>query len=303
MKLSTLSAALLLALVASPLAFAATPISESRPLAADGSVRVENIKGRIVVRTGARPEVRITGSLGKGAEKLLVDGDARTLHIEVKYPERNWTGWSGRGDKTEPTILELTIPARASLDVDSVSADVDVQQMAGRRLSVDSVSGNVVVVASSPGEARFENVSGDTVLKLTTNKLGAESVSGDLRVQGGLKGEVSLESVSGQISLDAPALSRLEVSTVSGDARLHAAMAPGAVVKAETVSGDIDLTLPKTTGAKLHVESFSGDISSPVGHVDREEVGPGSSLDARLDGGQGEIRLESFSGNIRLQLD
>jgi DUF4097 and DUF4098 domain-containing protein YvlB len=80
-------------------------------------------------------------------------------------------------------------------------------------------------------------------------------------------------------------------------------MASGAVVKAETVSGDIDLTLPKTTGAKLHVESFSGDISSPVGHVDREEVGPGSSLDARLDGGQGEIRLESFSGNIRLQLD
>ena len=41
---------------------------------------------------------------------------------------------------------------------------------------------------------------------------------------------------------------------------------------------------------------------SPVGRVDREEYGPGKSLDARLGQGQGKIRLESFSGDVDLEL-
>lgn len=295
---------LILGLMAAGPAFAGTPINEVRPLSADGQVTVENIKGRIVVRTWAQPQVRVTGTLGKGAEKLVVEGSGQSLHIEVRYPEQKngWGGWSGRGDESEPTILEVTVPQRASLEIDSVSADVDVQQMAGRKLSVDSVSGNVVVTASSPGEASFENVSGDTTLRITTNKVSVDSVSGDISLQGGLSGDVSMESVSGNLRLVANALNRLDVSTVSGDATLQLALANAGVIKAESVSGNLGFTLPAATSANLHVETFSGDITSPVGTVQTEEFGPGKSLNARLGGGQGRISLESFSGDVTLQV-
>jgi DUF4097 and DUF4098 domain-containing protein YvlB len=291
-------------LLATP-AFAATPINQSKPLAADGSVSIENIKGRIVVRTWAQPEVRIAGSLGKGAEKLVVEGDGRNLRIEVKYPrgkrDGGWMGW-GHNDDIEPTILEVTVPQKASLDIDSVSADVDVQQMAGHKLEVASVSGNVVVTASSPGQANFENVSGDTTLRITTDRVKAESVSGDISLQGGLNGEVHLETVSGNATLVARVLDKLQFSSVSGDARLQTALAPGGVIRSENVSGGLVLSLAKNTSAQLEVESFSGDIASPVGKIEREEYGPGKSLKVKLGQGQGRIQLESFSGDVEIEL-
>lgn len=292
-------------LLAAPPAFAATAINQSRPLAADGSVSIENLKGRIVVRTWAQPQVRITGSLGKGAEQLLLEGDGRHLHIQVKYPRgRRDGGWMGlgRNDGLEPTLLEVTVPQKASLDIESVSADVDVQQMAGRKLEVSSVSGNVVVTASSPGQASFENVSGATTLRITTAKVGAESVSGDIHLQGGLTGEVQLETVSGAVTLLARELAKLQFSSVSGDARLQAALAANGLIRTETVSGGVVLGLPKGTSAQLEIESFSGDIRSPVGKVEREEYGPGKSLDAKLGQGQGRIQLESFSGDVEVLL-
>jgi hypothetical protein len=301
MSFRTLGAIGLLAAVAP--AFAATPINQTRPLAADGRVHIENIQGRITVRTWAQPQVRITGSLGKGAEKLDISGDARSLDIEVKYPDHGgWNLWGSKSRNIEPTILEITVPQRASLDIESVSALVDVQQMAGRKLEVSNVSGATVVTASSPGEANFENVSGDTTLRLTSNKVLAESVSGDIKLQGGLAGDVQLESVSGNLQLVAQALSRLQVSTVSGDARLQAGLKPGGRIKGETLSGELGLTLPAGTSARLHAESFSGDLSSPSGKVQREEHGPGKSLDTTYGSGDGQIRLESFSGDVRVEL-
>ena len=281
----SLAVAAAFAFVALP-ALAGTPINQTRPLNATGEVHVENIKGSIVVRTWARPEVRITGTLGKGAERLQVEGDERTLDIAVKYPNTRggWNFWGRSDDGAEATVLEVTIPQRASLEIESVAADVDVQQMAGARLSVASVSGAVVVTASSPGEAEIQTVSGDSTLKITTPRVRVESVSGDVRLQGGLDGEVGMESVS-------------------GDASVRAALRSGARVDAETLSGTLALRLPRNTGARLRVESFSGDIERPTGTVQREEHGPGKSLDTRLGDGRGEIELESFSGDVRIILE
>jgi DUF4097 and DUF4098 domain-containing protein YvlB len=124
-----------------------------------------------------------------------------------------------------------------------------------------------------------------------------------VNLQGGLNGEVSMESVSGNLDLTARALSRLQVNTVSGDLTMTTALKPAGVIKAETLSGELELNLPRSTHAKLHAETFSGDITSPSGHVDREEHGPGKSLDTTYGNGQGQIKLESFSGDVRVNLN
>jgi hypothetical protein len=278
-------------------AFAATPINETRPLAADGRVSIDNVKGRIVVRGWDRPEVRITGSLGDGVEELEIDGTASALTILVRYPQG---GWFGSGNGGEPSTLEVNVPVGATVAIDAVSADVDVSGVRGARLEIDSVSGDTLVREVQPREARMDNVSGDIDAQIDSRDVALETVSGDITLGGRLGGKVATESVSGDLRVSAGTVERLTFATVSGDATMSAALAPGASVRGESVSGNLTLRVPAATSAKLRIESFSGSITSPVGRVITEEYGPGSHLDATLGGGDGEISLEAFSGNARI---
>lgn len=292
----------LAALLAAAPAFADTPINQTRPLAADGHVAIDNLKGRIVVRTWDRPEVRITGNLGEGVEKLLVEGDQRELRIVVQYPENRggWLNWGG-GDKAGPSVVEVSVPARASVEAESVSADIDVTGVGGSRLAAESVSGDILVRGVRVAEASFENVSGDIDAELDgSQSLSVESVSGDILVRGRIGGRIALETVSGDATLETATIERLEMSTVSGDGRLSAGLAPSGNITADSVSGNVDLVLPRDTSARLRIETFSGGISSPVGQVKTEEYGPGKHLDAKMGSGSGQIRLESFSGNVQV---
>jgi DUF4097 and DUF4098 domain-containing protein YvlB len=291
---------LLAALALAP-AWAATPINQSRPLDPEGTVEIENLKGRIQVRTWDRAEVRISGSLGKGVEKLVVEGDEGHLVVRVQYPRRS-SGWSDRN--TEPTDLRLDVPVLADLDIEAVSADIDVVGTAGQSLEASSVSGDVVV-AGAPRSADIESVSGDLRVTLNSGDVDVESVSGDITLSGRLDGEVQAESVSGGITIDTKGerLTRLSTATVSGDADVRAALADGANVKAETVSGEVRLALPKSLSARVAGETFSGDLRVPGATVHRPKYGPGASVEHRYGSGSANIRIESFSGDVELELE
>ena len=101
--IQVLTLAICTSLACAPL-FAGTPINETRPLDPRGRIDIDNVKGRIEVRAWDRNEVRITGTLGDGVEKLVIDGDRNDLEVRVEYPQR-MGGW--RGDRSGPTILVL----------------------------------------------------------------------------------------------------------------------------------------------------------------------------------------------------
>lgn len=286
-------------------AFAATPINQSRPLDPLGSVEIDNVKGLIQVRVWDRPEVKIEGSLGEGVEKLEIDGDRQQLSIKVRYPNRGGgIGLLAGGDKSESSELRVTVPLRAALDIDAVSADVDVNGVASRELKIDSVSGDVVV-AGAPREAEVESVSGDLRLTLNSSKVSAQTVSGDLDLRGRLSGEVSLETVSGRVDMSAlqSRLSKISGNSVSGDLRVEAALADGGEISLETVSGDVRLSLPSNLSATVRGQSFSGDLRAPDVQVQRPKHGPGSSFEHRYGSGNGKIKIETFSGDATLQLE
>ena len=298
--IQVLTLAICTSLACAPL-FAGTPINETRPLDPRGRIDIDNVKGRIEVRAWDRNEVRITGTLGDGVEKLVIDGDRNDLEVRVEYPQR-MGGW--RGDRSGPTVLVLQVPLRADLDIESVSADIDVDGVAPGDLDIETVSGNVVV-AAAPGKASVSSVSGDLRLTLNTADAKSESVSGDIGLSGRLDGEVHAETVSGDIAIDSRGerVKRLSTGTVSGDAEVRVALAQGGEIHSETVSGDIRLRMPKALSARERGESFSGDLEAPGATVHKEEFGPGQSLEARYGSGAGEIRIESFSGDAILTLE
>lgn len=302
--MSSLALLALAALASAPL-LAATPINQSRPLDPRGRVEIENLKGRIEVRAWDRPEVKIEGSLGQGVEKLEIDGDRRRLVVRVKYPNRgSGLGFLVGGDKTEPTDLRLMVPLEADLEIDSVSADVDVSGVASRELAIDSVSGDVVV-AAAPREANIDSVSGDLTLTLNRADVSVESVSGDVRLRGRLGNEIKVETVSGRIDVAVrdTAVRELSGATVSGDMRVATALAGNGRINLETVSGDVDLSLPRNVSASVRGESFSGDLRAPDATILRPKHGPGSNFEHRYGSGSGEVSIETFSGDASLQLE
>ena len=276
-------------------ATAATPINQVRPLDARGRVEIENLKGRVEVVAWDRPEVRLGGTLGDGVERLSIEGDGRVLRIKVQYPARN--------RNAEVSHLIVQMPLLADLEVETVSADIDVQGLASRELSLESVSGDIVA-NGAPRRGNISSVSGDIRLAMNSPSLRVETVSGQLALQGRLNGEIALESVSGDVRLTTlgERVRKLSASSVSGDMDLSTGLAEDGEIRLESVSGDLLLRLPAGLSAEVQGESFSGELVAPGAKIKKEEFGPGSSFRVRYGAGKGDMRLETFSGDARLVL-
>lgn len=297
---TTLSFSLILAAaLLAPAALAQTAINETRPLDARGRVDISNLKGRIEVRGWERNEVQVTGTLGKGVEKLDIDGSGPQVSIEVRYPRNN--GWGG--EKTGPTDLVVMVPLRADLDIESVAADVHVSGTGSGELSISTVSGSVVA-AAAPRKADVETVSGNATLTLNSDDVDVATVSGSILLRGRLAGEIDAETVSGRIEVivNGEKVRDLGASTVSGRVEVSTDVAPAGEISMESVSGDLILRLPKDVSAQVSGESFSGSLKA-TGVTIEKRRGPGSSFTTRYGDGNARISVETFSGSAEVRVE
>ncbi|WP_296278458.1 DUF4097 family beta strand repeat-containing protein [Pseudoxanthomonas sp.] len=297
MRIASLSLLLATALWA-PAVLAQTAINETRPLDARGRVDISNLKGRIDVRGWERNEVQITGTLGKGVERLEVDGSGSQVNIEVRYPKRSWGS-----DDSGPTRLVVMVPLRADLDIESVAADVDVTGVASGELSISTVSGSVSA-AAAPRKADVETVSGNANLTLNSDDVGVATVSGAIVLRGRLGGEIDAETVSGRIEVivNEQQVRDLSASTVSGRVDVRTGLAPGGEISMESVSGNLMLRLPQDVSAQVSGESFSGSLKATGVSIEKRR-GPGSSFSTRYGSGSGRVTVETFSGSAEVRVE
>jgi len=282
-----------IALLAPLPALAQTAVNERHALSSGGRVEISNVAGSVTVRGWDRNEVQLTGTLGDG-QRLDVQNSANRVQLKVVYPQNSR---NSRG-----AVLELRVPRGSELQAGTVSAALDVADVDLRRLQASTVSGGIRANGQA-GESSLTSVSGAIRSQLRTSRLELRSVSGAINAAGTSGGEVSANSVSGGVELDLSAVQRLDVETVSGSLGVRSAgLQPGGRISLQTVSAPITLTLPARTSAQLKVKSFSGSIRSDVGEVERPRYGPGSHLDARIGGGDGDITINSHSGSVRVSL-
>ena len=292
-----LAAALACALGATA-AGAATPIDLQHAASADARVEIHNVRGRVDVRGWDRNEVVAKGSLGEGA-KAAITGSDDHLVIRIETEEGNWSWWGHSGPK-EDTVITVNVPKGAAIDVNTVSADIDVDGIAGaREMEVESVSGDQRVRGDAE-RVDLASVSGDVDLESASRNLSVETVSGDIEAKG-VSGRIDAESVSGRIYLEATKVDDMSAATVSGDVELRTGALGTGRIKVESMSGEVNLSVPADMSARIEAESFSGSITSDFGTVEEEEHGPGSSLSATAGKGEAQITLESFSGDVTLR--
>jgi DUF4097 and DUF4098 domain-containing protein YvlB len=292
---ATVALACLMSLATATLA-EPTAVDETRKLKKDASLHVENIAGSIRIEAWNKAELQIDGELGEDVKKLEIRGGESKLYVEVRLPrdmKRKREGWAN---------LTLKVPAGVRLKVDTVSADIDVSGVTGS-IELASVSGDIGA-EGGPAEAGIETVSGDQTLSLSCERLWAHSVSGRI-VASGLKGEAEVETVSGQIRLECLGLKRLSVESVSGDARIKGELDEAPRLRLSNHSGDLTLRLPKGVDAEFAIATHSGDIDSELGPKARRSHrhGPGRELDFTEGKGRGRVIMETFSGDVEIEVD
>jgi len=273
-------------------AWSGDSIDQNWPVDADVRISVENIVGEIEIKGWDRNEVQLTGELGDSVDELEIDESSSHLQIAViNRDQRN----------IDETVLILRVPEGANIEAIAVSADIEISGLDNDKLTAASVSGDVEVQAKSQWVS-LESVSGDVSFSGETPRIAAESVSGDVELSG-LSGDVEATTVSGDMELQAGEMDSGKFETVSGDIQISAELSANGRISAESMSGDVVITLPASQSGLFKAQSFSGRITTDFGSVSHAKHGPGSHLKHAAGKDGAEIRLESFSGNIKLRAD
>ena len=283
------------ALLATPAAQAVQNIDRSLPTGATPSVEISNVQGRVTVTAWDQQVVKVTGTIENDQTEFEFVGDQR--HVVIKV--RPGSGKSHRNH--DEAILDIKVPAGASLDINTVSADIDVQGARGEQ-RLEAVSGDVTTVAYSE-QLDVRTISGDAVVNGTGGKarVDIQSVSGGVTVRG-VDGEVEAQSVSGNAELDLGTATRVKLETVSGNLKASLMLASDARLDAESVSGDVNIRFTKPVNGEFELETFSGNIENCFGpKAERKsKYAPGTELRFTQGSGGARVSMDTLSGTISI---
>lgn len=280
-------------LMAAGASWAAQPVGETHPVAADATIQVENLAGKLVFQGWDQNLVEVKGVLGDGVERLEIEEDEEGLYIEVVWDEEF------HGRQQTDTDLNIMIPTNGSLSVETVSASISVAGIFGE-VELETVSG-AVAISGSPSTLDVENVSGKIVVENAPPGTNLESVSGQIEIQSA-SGRFDAENVSGSIVIRGGSLAGADIETVSGNITCHAVPGSDGDVDMETMSGTIELIVDAGASASYDLSTFSGAINNEIGPEPRRtsKYTPGKELSFNTGPGGPRISLSSFSGTIKL---
>jgi DUF4097 and DUF4098 domain-containing protein YvlB len=183
------------------------------------------------------------------------------------------------------------------LEAQTSSGDITMGRING---PVRARTGHGGIQVSAVGEAELHASAGDVRAAGVSGALAAQTGHGSLRVES-CSGAVKAETRSGSIEIH-QARGDVEAATGHGSLTIELAGDRSAPrVALSTNSGEIDLTMPASISARLAADCASGQIESPS-FPDAHTTPRRNHLEALLGGGEGEIRLRSGHGSIRVQL-
>ncbi len=287
----TLVAVLAVCTWAASTVMASEPINERQAADPAGRVEVANISGRVSVLGWDEEEIEITGVLGRGVERLDFVRDGETTHIEVIYPTN--------GRSSGSTLL-IRVPEGSSLDVTTVSADIEITDVLGRQ-RLGSVSGDVSSQVFG-ADLEAETVSGGLEVygDNQTINLALRTVSGDIDTRA-VSGELEAGTVSGRIKVAAGMLDRARLGTTSGRISLDGGLAADGRYDLSTTSGRISVMLDQGGDLDVDAQTFSGNIDNCFG-IEATRSRYGSERTLRFQEGEANrtIRVRAMSSRIEL---
>lgn len=198
-------------------------------VSADGirNIEIEWVSGSITVVPGDTDLILLEETAySENTKPMIFRQNGDTLHIQFSEATIQIGLNLNNINNVSNKDLVITVPADwicEELNIESVSADVDVSDLTCKEIELSNVS----------GACEFENCNAD---------------------------EVKLETVSGGITYRGQ-LNSLECDSVSADCDIYVENHPGSITM-DGVSCDLNLYLPEDCGFTANVDSMSGDFSS-----------------------------------------
>ena len=240
---------------------------------ADASLKVIDTHGAVSVHASDDNKVTVVVRKRVGAEN---QSDADKYNDQTK-PTISAIGGlitvdakvDGAGDHSVETDLDISVPRKAAVTINSRRGDVNVS---GR-------TGNVEISAQR-ADTSVDDITGSVKVSQEKGSVKVEQVSGDVHVDGRLN-EVALSDVKGSVQLDGEFQESIKLERIGKTVTFK--------------SSRTDMELSKITGSldldsdELHAE----DITGPVHLATR-------SKNIRLDGVSGDVRLQDDNGTVEL---
>jgi Toastrack DUF4097 len=275
-----------------------TPINETRPAKADGTIWVHNLAGSVKIQGWDKNEVHVTGTLGAGSKRLDITDDDGGIDIRVVVPEHS-------DQNVDDSDLVIQVPKSSRITVGTVSADIEATGVNGTA-NLKSVSGSVRL-DSRDSDISASSVSGDVDVagSATNAHINAHGISNEVRVSG-VDGDLQAESISGTVKVFGNnRLSRAQLSSTSGNVEFLAELTKGGSYTFNSTSGNVKVSFPKTPDARFDISTFSGNIDNSFGpkpqHV--SEYSPGEELHFTSGAGNAQVNARTLSGNIDLRIE
>jgi DUF4097 and DUF4098 domain-containing protein YvlB len=266
-------------------------VNETIDAAADGQVDIVNIAGSVEVIGWSDSRVNVTGTLGDKVEELIFERDGDRVLVKVKVP-RNSHGKIA-------SELVIRIPEKSSVEISTVSADIDVEGVEGEQ-SLQSVSGDIDT-ETGKYDVACESVSGDIEIagESSDAETSAGTVSGDI-ILSNISGAVEAGTVSGDVTIDGGSFDRAAAESVNGDIQFMSDLRDGGKLAVESVNGDVDIDFSADISAEFDIETFNGDIDNCFGpEAERtSRYAPGLELSFEVDGGNGRVDISTLNGDI-----
>ncbi len=244
-------------------------------IGATGRFQLRQVSGSIEIRAVDGDTVRVRERSGKSLHDVfrVEAGEGR---LTMASPDRGGIDLVIFGIGRRSSLdLEVEVPRRADVVIETASADVGASGLAGN--------------------TRVRTASGDIELTNLSGNLELDAVSGEVDVKADGPLTVRCRTISGDCTLRAQQLGRAVVETTSGDVRLDALLAGSGPFEVQTVSGDV--TIVGRTGIRVEARTVTGDLRSDLPH--RMDTSPGRKQ-LIVGDGTTAVAFRSVSGDLRI---
>jgi len=264
-----------------------TVVSDQASVSADAidQIKIDWVAGNVELRVGSGSEIVFYET----SYRTLTDrqkmrysvSSSGTLQIRFCEDLDNIFDWFNVDSNMPSKTLTIEVPASligslSKLEIDTVSAGIDVSGVYGTQTDLETVSGGI------------------DCADIAVDKLDLSSTSGSIACENTRARKLDLDNVSGSIRAEGE-FEEIDSESVSGSTRLSCATAPSKI-DVDGVSGSITVSLPDSAEFTAKLDSVSGSISCDFAGTlgqDMVVVGDGSA----------NYRFNTVSGSLHIEKD
>lgn len=240
---------------------------------ADASLKVIDTHGAVSVHASDDNKITVVVRKRIGAEN---QSDADSYNGKTKPKITTMGGLvtvdamaEAAGDHSVETDLDISVPRKAAVTINSRRGDVNVSGRTGN-----------VEVAAQHSDTSIDDVAGYVKVSQEKGSVKVEQVSGDVHVDGRMN-EVSVADIKGSVQLDGEFQESIKLERIAKSVTFKSSRTD---MELSRIGGSLDLD-----SDELHAE----DVTGPVHLATR-------SKNIRLDGVSGDVRLQDDNGTVEL---